>query len=83
MSISAEVAGDVGGEVVQFNLWDKNSGDLYTPTFPAGAGAQTWQKIKEAVPAGADQELSPFGWASSSTTPIVFYYDDVRIDNTP
>jgi len=83
MSISAEVAGDVGGESVQFNLWDSNSGDLFTPTFAAGAAAQTWQKIKVAVPAGADQETSPFGWYTTSTTPIVFYYDDVRIDSTP
>jgi hypothetical protein len=78
-TISAEVAGDVGGETVQFNLWDANSGDLFTPTFPAGAGAQTWQKISVMIPAGYDQELSPFGWGSASTTPIVFYYDDIRI----
>jgi hypothetical protein len=87
MKITAEVAGDVGGEVVQFNLWTTNSGDLFTPTFAAGAAAQTWQKLTSASPATTilttDQELSPFGWGSSSTTPIVFYYDDIRIENTP
>jgi hypothetical protein len=79
--ISAQVAGDVGGESVQFNLWTTNAGDLFMPTFPAGAGAQTWQKITSTSAAGADQEVSPFGWYSASTTQIVFYYDDVRIEN--
>ena len=78
--ISAEVAGDAGGEQIQFNLWDANVGDLFTPTLAAD---QAWHKISVMVPAGYDQELSPFGWGSSSTTPIVFYYDDVRIDNPP
>jgi hypothetical protein len=82
--ISAEVAGSVGGEVVQFNLWGTDSGDLFTPTFPAGAGAQTWQKIMLPLTGVTyDQELSPFGWGSASTTPITFYYDDIRIENTP
>jgi hypothetical protein len=79
MKITAEVAGDVGGEMVQFNLWTVNQGDLFTPALTA----QTWQKIMSASAAGADQELSPFGWGSSSTKAIVFYYDDIRIENTP
>jgi hypothetical protein len=83
MKITAEVAGDVGGEVVQFNLWTTNQGDLFMPTL----AAQTWQKISSASAAAAvapnDQELSPFGWGSMSTKTIVFYYDDIRIENTP
>ena len=78
-SISAEVAGDAGGEMVQFNLWGADAADLFTPTFAAG---QAWQKISLPLTGVTyDQERSPFGWSSSSTTPIVFYYDDVRINN--
>jgi hypothetical protein len=77
--VSAEVTGDVGGEMVQFNLWTTNMGDLFTPAL----GAHTWQKIMSTSAAGADQEVSPFGWYSTSTKQIVFYYDDIRIENTP
>ena len=77
-TISAEVAGAVGGEQVSFNLWDSFQTEVFTPTLAAGGA---WQKLSVMVPAGYDQELSPFGWSSSSMTPIVFYYDDVRINN--
>jgi hypothetical protein len=78
-SITAEVAGDKGAEAVTFNLWDANQGDLFTPTLTAD---QAWQKITVPLTGVTyDQELSPFGWYSASTTPIVFYYDDVRINN--
>jgi hypothetical protein len=77
-TITAEVAGDKGGEQVQFNLWDSNQGELFMPTLTAD---QAWQKIPVTIPQPYDQELSPFGWYSASTTPIVFYYDDVRINN--
>jgi hypothetical protein len=84
MKITAEVAGDVGGETVQFNLWDHNAANLFMPTFPTGAAAQNWQKITFTIgDPSYDKVLSPFGWSSSSTTPISFYYDDIRIENTP
>ena len=77
-TITAEVAGDKGGESVSFNLWDAFQTEVFMPTLTAD---QAWQKLSVQVPAGYDQELSPFGWGSASTTPIVFYYDDVRINN--
>jgi hypothetical protein len=79
--ITAEVAGDVGGEAVTFNLWTTDSGNLFSPTLATG---QAWQKISlPLVGVTYDKEESPFGWSSASTKPIVFYYDDVRIDNAP
>jgi len=79
--ISAEVAGDVGGEVVTFNLWTTEMGSLFPAAFATG---QAWQKISlPLVGVSYDKEESPFGWSSTSTKPIVFYYDDVRIDNAP
>jgi hypothetical protein len=76
-TISAEVAGDVGGESVQFNLWDVIQSDLFMPTLTTA-----WQKISLPLTGVTyDQELSPFGWGSSSAKPISFYYDNVRIDN--
>jgi hypothetical protein len=77
-TITAQVAGDKGGEMVSFNLWDAFSTEVFMPTLTAD---QAWQKLSVMIPAGYDQELSPFGWGSASTTPIVFYYDDVRINN--
>jgi hypothetical protein len=77
-TLTAEVAGDKGGEMVTFNLWDAFQTELFTPTLTAD---QAWQKIMVTIPQPYDQELSPFGWYSASTTPIVFYYDDVRINN--
>lgn len=77
-TITAEVAGDKGGEMVSFNLWDAFQTEVFTPTLTAD---QAWQKLSVQIPAGYDQELSPFGWGSASATPIVFYYDDVRINN--
>ena len=77
-TITAEVAGDKGGESVSFNLWDAFQTEVFMPTLTAD---QAWQKLSVQIPAGYDQELSPFGWGSASTTPIVFYYDDVRINN--
>ncbi|HEY2729971.1 MAG TPA: hypothetical protein VGK52_08510 [Polyangia bacterium] len=81
MKMTAQVAGDVGGEAVTFNLWGTDQIDLFTPTLPAG---QAWQKLSLPLTGVAyDKVQSPFGWYSASTTPIVFYYDDIRIDNAP
>jgi len=77
-TITAEVAGDKGGEMVTFNLWDAFQNELMTPTLTAD---QAWQKLTVTIPQPYDQELSPFGWYSASATPIVFYYDDIRINN--
>jgi hypothetical protein len=77
-TITAEVAGDKGGETVSFNLWDAFQTEVFSPTLTAD---QAWQKLSVTIPQPYDQELSPFGWGSASTTPIVFYYDDVRINN--
>jgi hypothetical protein len=77
-TITAEVAGDKGGEMVTFNLWDAFQNEIMTPTLGAN---QAWTKLTVTIPQPYDQELSPFGWYSASATPIVFYYDDIRINN--
>jgi hypothetical protein len=73
--ITAEVAGAVGGETVSFNLGVDNTGNnmQFTPTLTT-----SWQQLSYPLTGVTyDHVLTPFGWSSTSATPITFYYDDL------
>jgi hypothetical protein len=76
--ITAEVAGAVGGETVNFNLGVDNTGNnmQFMPTLTT-----TWQQLSYPLTGVTyDHVLTPFGWSSTSATPITFYYDDLRFE---
>jgi hypothetical protein len=82
MRAAVQVAGDVGGENVLFNLGSATDGAYFDMQFTGTTLTTNWQQLTTAIQPGYAHILSPFGWGSSSTTPITFYYDDVRIDAT-
>jgi hypothetical protein len=76
--ISAQVAGAVGGEMVDFTFGngeiDGFSGKV------AATLTTTWQEVKFSLAGVAYDRISaPFTWGTQSPTPITFYYDNVQI----
>jgi hypothetical protein len=82
MRAAVQVAGAVGGEAVTFNLGSQMDSAYFDMQFTGTALTTNWQQLTTAIQPGYSHIFSPFGWGSSSATPIVFYYDDVRIDAT-
>jgi hypothetical protein len=82
MRAAVQVAGDVGGESVLFNLGSTMDSGYFDMQFTGITLTTSWQQLTTAVQPGYTHIFSPFGWGSTSTTPITFYYDDVRIDAT-
>jgi hypothetical protein len=80
--LAGRVAGAVGGEAVLFNLGSNTDPASYQ--FATLALTTAWQKIEITLDGLTyDHFLSPFGFGTMSTTPITFYYDDLRFDTTP
>jgi hypothetical protein len=76
--ISAQVAGAVGGEMVDFTFGNRQT-DGFTGKVPATL-TTTWQEVKfSLVGVAYDRISAPFTWGSESRTPITFYYDNVQI----
>jgi hypothetical protein len=76
--ISALVAGAVGGETVDFTFGHPGNDSFATKLSPLLL--RDWQPINiSLVGATYDRIVSPFGWASTSRTPITFYIDNVQI----
>ena len=82
MRAAVQVAGAVGGEAVTFNLGSQMDSAYFDMQFTGTALTTNWQQLTVAIQPGYSHIFSPFGWGSNSATPIVFYYDDVRIDAT-
>jgi hypothetical protein len=82
MRAAVQVAGDVGGENVVFNLGSLTDVSYFNMQFTGFTLTTSWQQLTTAVQPGYSHIFSPFGWGSASTTPITFYYDDIRIDAT-
>jgi hypothetical protein len=82
MRAAVQVAGDVGGESVLFNLGSGTDSGYFDMQFTGITLTTSWQQLTTAIQPGYSHIFSPFGWGSSSATPITFYYDDVRIDAT-
>jgi hypothetical protein len=80
MRAAVQVAGDVGGEAVTFNLG--SASDTFNMQFTGTTLTTSWQQLTVGIQPGYSHVFSPFGWGSASTTPVTFYYDDVRIDAT-
>ncbi len=80
--LAGAVTGAVGGEAVLFNLGSNSDPASYQ--FTTLALTTAWQKIEITLEGVTyDHFLSPFGFGTTSTTPITFYYDDLRFDTTP
>ena len=82
MRAAVQVAGDVGGESVLFNLGSSMDSSYFDMQFTGTTLTTSWQQLTTAIQPGYSHIFSPFGWGSMSATPITFYYDDVRIDAT-
>jgi hypothetical protein len=76
--ISAQVAGAVGGEVVDFTFGNRDVDGFSGKV--ASTLKTTWQDVKFSLAGVAyDRISSPFTWGTQSTAPITFYYDNVQI----
>ena len=76
--ISAQVAGAIGGEMVDFTFGNREI-DGFTGKVPATL-TTTWQEVKfSLVGVAYDRISAPFTWGTESRTPITFYFDNVQI----